>query len=255
MVSRISAMAVVAAVCGAAMAAGAVSAGADPIGGGAPDLRVSARFDKVAYQSGDAASVTYKFVNTGSVDARKVALYAGGNGDPWELAVTDWGGIGFGDEGVLVPAGGTVNVVLRGVVPARSADMGKVGIAYGFIAENGDSDQEDNSGVARASVPGAVGARDNLVYHDADGDHRVEPGEGLAGVKITVVGLYDIELITSLYTDEDGKARFTGLPVGEYEVRLTLPDGYWPVHGNTVTRGQVRGHEVSSMSFAVEPID
>ncbi|MFD9741250.1 hypothetical protein [Umezawaea sp. NPDC059074] len=57
-----------------------------------------------------------------------------------------------------------------------------------------------------------------------------------------------------LDTDQDGKARFTGLPVGEYEVRLTLPDGYWPVYGNTVTRGQVRRHEVSSSAIAVEPI-
>jgi len=251
MVSRISGIAVVAAVCGAALVAGTVSASAAPVG--APDVAVlSARFDKPVYQAGDTAAVTYKFVNRGPVDARKVAVYAGGNGDSWELSVTDWGGVGFG-EGIDVPAGATVTAVLRGVVPARSADMGRVSIAYGFIAENGDADESNNSGVARASVPGATGTTDNRVYYDADGDGD-EPGDGLAGVKITMVGLYDIELITSLYTDQDGNARFTGLPVGEYEVRLTLPDGYWPVYGNTVVRAEVRRHEVSSRAIAVEPI-
>lgn len=112
-----------------------------------------------------------------------------------------------------------------GTVSATASNAGKAGIAYGFIAENGDSDESNNSGIARASVPGATSAMEILSFHDANGDHRIDPGEGVASVKVTVVGLYDIEHIETAYTDQDGKFRFAGLPVGEYEVRVTPPLG------------------------------
>lgn len=252
--SRISKVVAVAAVCGAAVLAGAVSAGAAAESEAAPNVAVvSTRFDKLVYQPGDAASVTFKFTNYGAVDALKVANYAGGNGDPWELQITDWGGVRY-DEGITVPAGGTVSVVLRGVVPEYTSKVGKVSIAYGFVGENGDSDLENNSGVARASVPGATGNLARTATYDVDGDRRHDPNEGVAGTKITLVGLYDIELITTAYTDQDGKAQFTGLPVGEYELRVTPPDGYWPVYGNTVSHAEVRSHEASNQFIEVEPI-
>lgn len=240
--------------CATAVVTGTVAADAAPENEAAPNVAVvSTRFDKLTYQPGDLASVSYKFTNRGSIDAVKVANYAGGNGDSWELQVTDWGGVRF-DEGITIPAGETVTVVLRGVVSAGSWNAGRVTIAYGFIAENGDSDESDNSGVARASVPGATASMQARIVHDANSDHRTDPGEGVAGVKVAVVGLYDIEHIEAKYSDQDGVLRFTGLPVGEYEVRVSPPAGWWMVRGSNVTHSEVRLPGMASLSMNIEPV-
>ncbi len=57
---------------------------------------VSTRFDKLGYQPGDAATVTYGFPNWGSVE---VVNDSGGSGDPRELEVTDQVGVSYGREG------------------------------------------------------------------------------------------------------------------------------------------------------------
>jgi hypothetical protein len=43
-----------------------------------------------------------------------VVINSGGNGDSWELGVTDWGGVEYGGDGITIPAGRRVTVVLRG---------------------------------------------------------------------------------------------------------------------------------------------
>jgi hypothetical protein len=164
------------AVCSAALLAGALPAVATPM---EPNIRVvSTRFDKLSYQAGDTATVTYKFTNSGSVDAVKVVNDSGGNGDSWELEITDWAGVGYGQEGITIPAGQTVSVVLRGIVPARAAYAGKVTIAYGFTAQNGDTDPADNIGVARASVPGLTGETAGISFHDKNENRGKDPGGG-----------------------------------------------------------------------------
>jgi SdrD B-like protein len=239
------------AVCSATLLAGALPAVAAPA---EPNIRVvSTRFDKLSYQVGDAATVTYKFTNSGSVDAVKVVNDSGGNGDSWELEITDWAGIGYDQEGITIPAGQTVSVVLRGIVPARAAYAGKVTIAYGFTAQNGDSDPADNIGVARASVPGLTGETAGISFYDKNENRAKDPGEGLQGVKITVVGLYDIDHRATTYTDGNGDFRFTGLPVGEYEVRVTPPAGWWLTSGSNVGSVEVRSSGYAVLVFEVEP--
>ncbi|MFT7866991.1 MULTISPECIES: SdrD B-like domain-containing protein [Amycolatopsis] len=240
-----------AAVCSAALLAGALPAVAAD---GQPNVHVvSTRFDKLSYQPGDAATVTYKFANWGPVDAVKVVNDSGGNGDPWELEVTDWAGVGYDQEGITIPAGQTVTVVLRGTVPAAAANVGRVTIAYGFTAQNGDSDPQDNVGSARASVPGLTGEMVGVSYYDQNGNNRKDPGEGLKGVKITVVGLVDIDRRATTRTDRNGDFRFTGLPVGEYEVRVTPPAGWWLTYGSGVGTAEVRSTEYGELILEVEP--
>jgi len=215
---------------------------------------VSTRFDKLTYQAGETAAVSYKFANYGSVDAVKVANDSGGNGSFWELEITDWGGIGYGEAGITIPAGQTVTVVLHGIVPARAADVGKVTIAYGFTAENGDYDPSNNIGSARASVPGATGTLKGGSLYDSNDNDRLDPGEAFEGLKITFVGLYDIERIVTVYTDQNGRYEVTGLPVGEYEMRMTPPPGWWLVYGSNVSYAEVRATETGDGFIQVEPI-
>ncbi|MDT7725815.1 MAG: hypothetical protein QOI21_2391 [Actinomycetota bacterium] len=214
---------------------------------------VSTRFDKLTYEPGETAAVSYKFSNWGPVDAVKVANDSGGAGDSWELEITDWGGIGYG-EGITIRAGETVTVVLRGIVPAASANVGRVKIAYGFTAENGDYDPSNNSGSARASVPGATGTLKGESLYDSNDNDRLDPGEAFEGLKLTFVGLYDIERIVTVHTDRDGKFEVNGLPVGEYEMRMTPPPGWWLVYGGSVGHAEVRATETAQYFIQVEPI-
>ncbi|SMD25022.1 Carboxypeptidase regulatory-like domain-containing protein [Kibdelosporangium aridum] len=216
-----------------------------------PNVGVPATmFGKYEYAAGDTATVTYVLVNTGSVDAFKVVINAGGSGEPWELDITDWGGVGPSDEGITIPAGGTVHVKLRGTVTASSANVGRVTIAYGFGGANGDADESNNIGSSQASVPGATGILTGQATHDRNGDHRVDPGEGVAGVRITVVGHFDIDRTATTFTDSDGKFLITDLPVGRYEVRVRTPDAYWH---DPVTYADVRANEHGPLSLRLYP--
>jgi hypothetical protein len=184
-----------------------------------PNLAVqSTRFDRYEYAAGDAAAVTYVLHNFGTVDAEKVVITAGGSGDPWELQITDWGGVG--------------------------ADFG---------GANGDSDDANNYGNARASVPGATGILTGQSHYDRNGDGRNDPGEGVAGVRVTVVGLYDIDRTATTFTGEDGRFLFTGLPVGNYEMRVRPPQGWWLKYGGGVGSADVRANEHGEQSLEVVP--
>jgi hypothetical protein len=219
-----------------------------------PNLAVqSTRFDHYEYAAGDAAAVTYVLHNFGTVDAEKVVITAGGSGDSWELQITDWGGVGSGDEGITVAAGQSANVTLRGTVSTSSANVGRVLIAFAFGGANGDSDDANNYGQARASVPGATGILTGQSYYDRNGDGRNDPGEGVAGVRVTVVGLYDIDRTATTFTGEDGRFLFTGLPVGNYEMRVRPPEGWWLKYGGGVGSAEVRANEHGEQSLEVVP--
>ncbi len=81
--------------------------------------------------------------------------------------------------------------------------------------------------------PGEIG---NTIWHDADGDGTQDPNEtGIAGVEVTITwagpdGIIgtddDIELPTT--TDINGDYHLGGLPLGDYTVAVTPPDGYDP---------------------------
>ena len=214
----------------------------------------STRFDKLAYEAGEEAAVSFTLVNNAQVDGEHVKIDSGGSGDSWELGITDWGGVEYEGDGITVPAGGQVTVVLRGIVSDSSYNVGRVTIAYGFGAANGDHDPSNNSGIARASVPGATGLMMGDAVYDQDGDGQQDPGEGVPGMKVTIVGLYDIEHFATVYTDANGHFGFTDLPVGEYEIRLTPPAGWWLVYGSNVTNSEVRRTEYPDLRFVVEPV-
>jgi hypothetical protein len=235
------------AVLGAAIPASAVAA--------EPNVSVlTTRFDKLTYQPGETAAVSFKFRNWGSVDAVKVAITSGGGGAaPSELEITDFGGLRY-DQGITIKAGEIVSVVMHGIVPPGAANVGNVAIGFGFTAENGDSDPSNNFGNAKASVPGATGTLVGDCMYDSNGNNQLDPGEGFEGLKVTLVGLYDIERIVTAYSDQNGKVRFEDLPVGQYEMRLTPPPGWWLQYGDNVSSALVLATGESQQIIQVEPI-
>ncbi|ALG14263.1 carboxypeptidase-like regulatory domain-containing protein [Kibdelosporangium phytohabitans] len=219
-----------------------------------PNVHVQAtRFDKYVYAPGDSAVVVFTLRNIGPVDAKNVKIVSGGSGDSSELDVTDWGGVGHLDEGITITAGQTVPAKLRGTVPEGSFTAGNVAFSGGFSASNGESDDTNNYANARASVPGGKGTLTGLSYVDGNQNGRKDPGEGLANVRVTVVGLYDIELVTSATTDANGEFVIPDLPAGVYETRVRTPEGWWLKYGDPVSNAGVRAGERSTVVYEAEP--
>jgi hypothetical protein len=67
-------------------------------------------------------------------------------------------------------------------------------------------------------------------------------------------GLLDIEPIQTVYTDAEGHFAFADLPVGEYEMRVRPPAGWWLVYGGNVGHSDVRRNEHGDMWLQVEPV-
>ncbi|ONI90115.1 hypothetical protein ALI144C_03595 [Actinosynnema sp. ALI-1.44] len=219
-----------------------------------PNVAVTAtRFDRYEYAAGDAAAVTITLHNHGPVDAVGVKIVEGGTGESDELKVKDWGGVDWSDKGVTVPAGKTVYVRIQGVVPSGAVNSGRVTFLYGFGADNGDSDESNNRALAGASVPGGKGIMTGASYYDRDHNGQRDPGEGLQYVRVTLVGLRDIERIATAVTGADGEFSIADLPAGEYEIRVRAPEGWWLVRGGTVSHAGVRANETSRVTFEVEP--
>jgi uncharacterized repeat protein (TIGR01451 family) len=76
-------------------------------------------------------------------------------------------------------------------------------------------------------TPGTVlGALGQRVWHDLNANGRQDPGEpGLAGILVTLVDGAGRVLATTV-SDETGAYHFGQLPLGAYQVRVTLPTEY-----------------------------
>ena len=90
-------------------------------------------------------------------------------------------------------------------------------------------------------VPGvSVG---DLVWLDSDGDGTLDPTDpGMPGVTVTITkadgsAVTDVlgRPVTTRTTDASGRYRFDLLPLGQYKVTLTVPDGHELVANHTVS--------------------
>ena len=71
-------------------------------------------------------------------------------------------------------------------------------------------------------VRGSIG---DLVWSDTDGDGIQDAGEpGLAGVTVALLDA-DGNVVDTVTTGADGSYLFDDLPLGDYQVRFTAPDG------------------------------
>ena len=76
-------------------------------------------------------------------------------------------------------------------------------------------------------TPSSIG---NTIWHDIDNDGVVDPGEGLAGVTVTLTPPADVDLGNGLgqpvevVTGPDGEYVFEGLPPGDYTVEVNEDD-------------------------------
>ncbi|MFP4031440.1 MAG: SdrD B-like domain-containing protein [Desulfococcaceae bacterium] len=114
-------------------------------------------------------------------------------------------------------------------------------------------------GFVRERIFGCLGDR---VWRDDDGDGVEDPDEpGLPGVRVFLDtddnGRWDPDREPALVTDENGFYRFTGLPPGDYVVRVdssTVPAGYVLTGGTDPRRLALEpGQECRNSDFGYQP--
>ena len=91
----------------------------------------------------------------------------------------------------------------------------------GFDADDADDDNSDLSIDFGFTIPVSVG---NLVFLDANGNGRADPGEGVPGVTVQLFSalaqpLFDTPLAQTT-TDTDGRYLFSGLGSGDYLIHI-----------------------------------
>jgi protocatechuate 3,4-dioxygenase beta subunit len=69
---------------------------------------------------------------------------------------------------------------------------------------------------------------EGYIWQDRNGNGQRDPGEGIAGVEVTLVG------VGTMVTDEDGHFAFTGVTSGNYTVEAHDPLGRYPDTSTTV---------------------
>lgn len=188
-----------------------------------PDLAVTASFNKTSYVLNEAATVTFTVKNNGTVAALNVHTIGG-----------DSGGFTMDSPeppGFDLAAGQSKQVIYSGAINNSGWNVGRAFLALGFGNGDGyeynDANPEDNSASAQARVIGAKGILTGTIFHDADGDPSTVDSGRVVGVRVKAYGPFgSAHLAGEAVTGSDGTFSIGDLPVGTYDVRLTMPPGW-----------------------------
>ncbi|QDT54535.1 hypothetical protein Pan44_25680 [Caulifigura coniformis] len=159
-------------------------------------------------------------------------------------------------------AAGTYYVMVDGVgvrgVNDGYSDYGSLGQYFitGTIPDNGAGGGGDDSG-GDSGTPAGTSSITGRVWHDADGDGRVDVGDaGLPGVIVYLDannnGLFESGSEQFVVTGIDGRYTFGGLAAGTYRIRQVPGAGYAQVYPRSNAARSVSlgtGRSVSNIDF------
>ncbi|WP_198681305.1 SdrD B-like domain-containing protein [Lentzea terrae] len=219
-------------------------------------LKSSVVLDKASYAIGDTAKITVKLTNVGNREISGIQAKCNRIGAPNHLGgsdedpMTGWGDLSYWGKGVTVSPGETKTLVVTEKVPTAARNKRRVVIACDF-APNPSHNTDGPYGFDWASVPGGTGGLEGPLFHDRNGNGKVDPGEGLSGTRIAVVtDKEDGFVVAETESDALGSVRFEKLPPGDFWLWV---DGPWQFEGEHGGRVQIFGDVVTHNSFPVVP--
>jgi hypothetical protein len=180
------------------------------------DLGLIATLDKNAYLPGDVVTMRVLVMNDGPGTATGVVVHATG-----DLAFTEWGKLA--DSGITLEPGEQVPVTVTAPAIDTGAGMTE---RLEVVSAEPDTDPTSNQVTVNAFVTVQQADLALTVYTDADRDGVVDAGETKVGMQVTVGGGLGGGSY-SVRADQDGVARFTGIPGGEYSVKAGLPADWY----------------------------
>ncbi|MET0236236.1 MAG: SdrD B-like domain-containing protein [Kibdelosporangium sp.] len=222
------------------------------------NLRVTAEFDKQAYESGDLVHVKLTVANVGEKDAEEVRIHHDSWSNPTSLVVDNntLGDLSSFGSGARIAAGTTRILDVTGTIQAP--DSGVVTwTGDASMKGNADSYLPNNHFDISASVTITTGDYSGRIYGDANGNGKFDDGEGLGGILVQISGGAP-PTFTSQATKPDGGFAFAALSTGQYWVGFEDPAGRWVPLGesgngfDTIQLGK-SGH-VGVLIKAVRPL-
>ncbi|MET9628538.1 hypothetical protein ABZX92_13840 [Lentzea sp. NPDC006480] len=188
----------------------------------APDIAVTAAFNKATYESTELAQVTVKVENKGT--AAGYARFVDENQKPFDHLRYDlrqWGDfINYGKQVVLQP-GESRLVVITGDILWYSTIV----IFKAKIDVYGDSDQSNNTVEIKTGVQRLTGNVEVLAYGDKDGNGKYDSGEEFGDLDLTLAARFSGPSLEKR-TDATGRARFDNVQIGTYYTYSQFRDGW-----------------------------
>ncbi|PRY46078.1 SdrD B-like domain-containing protein [Umezawaea tangerina] len=197
------------------------TAAAQPAGA---EIEVTGAFDKPAFDSGEAITATITIKNTGSAAAEKVRVGTSGGTSGFRPETSSWGPVAQTSTGIRLAPGASQVVHLTGKV-SQVVD-GQLVLQVQIVTSSAEGDKSNNSVNAKAAVTFGAGTAAFTVYGDANGNNKVDAGEGIAGVAVHLIGPATASREQELTTGPDGKAVFPGLATGSYRATYVGAAGY-----------------------------
>lgn len=214
-----------------------------------PNLKVSAAFEKPAYNAGDAMRTRLTVTNIGAGAAEGVRASPGGLQPAFPI--TTMGELDYQGPGVRIEAGATR------VFEFEGTDWRPQGISIfsGWVQAAGyDLNSGNNQILAMARLNATRAGYSGVLYGDLDDDGTVDPGEAFRGTPIDLSGgaPYGVYRAT---TNERGEFSFPDIPTGRYIARYHIPDG-WRISSNEVVLREGAGPvEVRAVRPTVIPLE
>lgn len=183
----------------------------------APDLKVTASFDKQAYRPGEQVTAKVVITNQGTGKPALAKFRDVGGPGSFDFDHNQWGDLGRGGRNIA--EGETVEVTLTGT----PAPYLRVVALSGVIDAEGDADPSDNKIDIKAEYLYAKGDAAVVVYGDANENGQLDAGEELANREARISGGQPWEERETT-TDASGKAAFSGLSTGKYHFYALYED-------------------------------
>lgn len=218
-------------------------------------LSATLTLDKDVYQAGEEAKITITLTNSDDRPLSGIQAWCNRVGDENHLGGTPLNGSpdGWGDllgKGVTVGAGETKTFYATEKVPQAAFTMGKVIASCGFVPHAGWNDDAAEA-FDSARVPGGFGAVVGNLYHDRNGNWRLDDGEAIGNTRIV---LHDRELnvdVAETVSDAAGRVRFDRVPAGDWWAQV---DGPWRFEGEYGGHVRVAAGSEWGYDFVVVPV-
>lgn len=192
----------------------------------APDIQVSARFDKKSYGENEPVQIEVTVKNVGTATGKAKADPRSDSNfyhDDWH----QWGALAPVEQGKELKPGETHVVKLTG----RPNDSFQPKVTFrGIIRAEGDRDESNNAFDISADI-GGRGDLDLTIYGDGNGNDRFDSGEALADARVR---LWGIGLPFEKQTDARGKVDFQGVRSGTYKFEVHAPRGWQAIVASTL---------------------
>lgn len=149
----------------------------------------------------------------------------------------------------LIP-GETKTFVIVEKVPAAARSNRKVIVACDF-APNPGYNTDGPYGYDWASVPGGFGELEGPLFHDRNGNWRLDEGEAITRARVLMMtDKVNGFLVAETVSDAQGNVHFKKVPPGEFWLVI---DGPWMFEGEWDGHVQIRDEGVAQVQLTVVP--